>query len=116
MGFYDAILHLDSSDEASGRLVFRNAANYLNALENEKFTLVIVANGGGVSLVLNSRKELRAQAEPVLQKGVKLKVCANALREHNFSKDVIWPECEIVPAGLVEIVRLQKSGFCYIKP
>ena len=39
-----------------------------------------------------------------------------ALAEHGIDPARVWPECEIVPAGLVEVVRLQREGFAYIKP
>lgn len=116
MAFYDTILHLDSSDPAMLKLVLRNANNFLNALPKESFQLVIVANGGGAPLLSKKEKELHELAAPILARGAKLKICANAMADHGLTKEDIWEECEIVPAGLVEIVRLQKNGFSYIKP
>ena len=116
MGYYDAVLHLDSSDEATFRLVLRNAENYLNALPDEEFSLEIIVNAGGATLLTNTRKDLAEAAQPVLARGVKLKICANAMAAHGLTKDEIWPTCISVPAGLVEIARLQKNGFSYIKP
>lgn len=116
MDFYNAILHLDSADPAMLRLVLRNASNYLAALPNERFKLEIIANGDGATLLTKDRKELHELAKPLLEAGITLKICANAMAEHKIAKDEIWPECVIVPAGLVEIVRLQKAGYSYIKP
>lgn len=116
MAFYDTILHLDSPGEDKLKLVLHNAMNFLNALPGEDFTLQIIANGGGATLLLNSRPHLHELAKPVLARGVILKICANAMAANNISSEEIWPECEIVPAGLVEIVRLQKAGYSYIKP
>lgn len=113
---YDLILHLDSRDPDMLRLVFRNATNYLNALHDEKFSLQIVANGGGALLFTKDHQELHSMAEPLIEKGVIIKVCANALAEHAIDIDRVWSECRIVPAGLVEIVKLQRAGFAYIKP
>lgn len=116
MNYYDAILHLDSADPKIFRMVLRNAANYLNALPNEKFNLEIVANAGGATLLTKEHEDLHELALPVLKRGVKLKICANAMAEHDILPQSLWPECQIVPAGLVEIVQLQKSGYSYIKP
>lgn len=113
---YNLILHLDSKDEDMLRLVLRNAANYLNALPEENFQLEIVANGGGATQFTKAHSALRETALPLQQRGVKFKVCANALAEHGINHDQVWPECIIVPAGLVEIVRLQRTGYAYIKP
>lgn len=116
MSYYDAILHLDSADPARLGLVLRNAANYLKALPDQNFSLEIVANGPAVLILTTLHKNLRQQALPILDSGVKLKVCANALAENGLTQENIWPECIVVPAGLVEIARLQKEGFAYIKP
>ena len=105
---YDVVLHLDSNDPAKMRLVLRNAANYLNALPGEDFQLHIVANGGGAVLFTDDAL--------LKERGARFKICANALAEHGIDPARVWPECEIVPAGLVEVVRLQREGFAYIKP
>lgn len=116
MGFYDTVLHIDSADPAIFKMVVRNAINYLNAIPAEKFELHIVANGGGATLVTKGHDELHALAKEIVARGVVIKVCANALAENNIEHENVWPECVIVPAGLVEVARLQKAGFSYIKP
>lgn len=112
---YDVILHIDSDDESRFRLVARNCANYLDALPEEKFELVVVANGAAVVL-FSGHDELRELAEPLMARGIRFKICANALREHNLDPVSLWPGCLVVPAGLVEVVKLQRSGYAYIKP
>lgn len=113
---YNVILHLDSADPNMFRLVVRNAQNYLNALPNEKFELHVVANGGGATLFASTNAELRQMAGALMARGVKFKICANALTEHGINHSDVWAGCAIVPAGLVEVVRLQRKGFAYIKP
>ena len=49
-------------------------------------------------------------------KGLKIRLCRNALNDNNLTEADLWPGIEVVPAGLVEIVRLQQAGFAYIKP
>ncbi len=116
MAFYDAVLHLDSGEESMAGLVLRNAANYLNGLPDEKFQLDIVANGGGVLHFSRPNPQMRQTVEELMARGVRVKLCANALREHSIPPENVWPGCQIVPAGLVEVVRLQRDGFAYIKP
>lgn len=113
---YDLILHMDANDENIFRLVCRNANNYLNALPDEKFELHIVANGGAVTLFTNDHPELRKLAEELLTRGTRFKICANALKDNNIDPVQLWPGILVVPAGLVEVVRLQRAGFAYIKP
>lgn len=112
---YDAVLHLDMADPERFRLVARNCANYINALPEEKFELVVLANAGAATL-FTGHDDLRGLAEPLMARGVRFKVCANALAEHNIDPVSLWPGCLVVPAGLVEIVKLEAAGYAYIKP
>ena len=116
---YDVCLHLDARDPAMLALVLRNAENYLNGLPGESFRLDVVANGGGAPLFAAEGPEfaeLKARVAALIRRGVRFKVCANALAENGVAHDRLWPGCEVVPAGLVEVVRLQREGFAYIKP
>ena len=117
--YYDLCLHLDAKDPAILGLVLRNAENYLNGLPGESFQLDVVANGGGATLFAADGPEfddLKAKTAALMQRGVRFKVCANALAEHGIAHERLWPGCQVVPAGLVEVVRLQRGGFAYIKP
>ena len=117
--YYDLCLHLDAKDPAILGLVLRNAQNYLNALPDEAFQLDVVANGGGATLFAGEGpdfEDLKAKVAALMQHGVRFKICANALAEHEVAHESLWPGCEVVPAGLVEVVRLQRQGFAYIKP
>lgn len=113
---YDLVLHIDSKEENMMKMVLRNANNYLKALPEKKFEVVVVANGGGVVHFTLDNKEFEKAGLELSQKGVQFKLCANALADHKLTKEQMWPICEVVPAGLVEIVRLQRAAFAYIKP
>lgn len=113
---YDLCLHIDSSESAMLQLVLKNAANYYKALPGESFHLVVVANGPAVKLFTGEHAELREQAAPLMARGLNIRLCANALADNKIEHSRLWQGCEIVPAGLVEVVRLQREGFAYIKP
>lgn len=113
---YNLVLHIDSKDAAILQLLLRNAANYLGALPNESFELVIVANGPAVLQFLKAEGSLEEKSAELATKGVKFRLCANALKDNGIKREELWPFCGVVPAGLVEIVRLQKEGYAYIKP
>lgn len=113
---YNLVLHMDSGEEAVLRMCLRNAENYLNALPEERFELYLVANGGGAAQFTKDTPELRQKAEQLVERGLKIRVCANAMAEHGIKKSDLWAVCEVVPAGLVEIVKLQNQGFSYVKP
>lgn len=113
---YDLVLQIDSGEKDKMNLILRNAANYLNALSGEKFELAIVANGPGVRHFTMAGSEFGDKLKELSQKGVKFRVCANAMADNGIARDSLWPFCEVAPAGLVEIVRLQRAGYAYIKP
>ena len=46
-----------------------------------------------------------------MARGLKLRLCKNALDANKMTAADLWPGCEVVPAGLVEIVELQNKGF-----
>lgn len=113
---YDLILHMDADDEKIFKIVAANARNYLNALPDKEFEVRIVVNAGAVKLFVAEREDLRALAAPLAKDGVKFLLCANALAANNIDRARLWPFCEVVPAGVVEIVRLEREGYAYIKP
>ena len=113
---YDLCLHIDSNDPAMLRLVLKNAANYIKGLPGEKFQLAVVANGPAVILFTDEHADLRELAAPLLAQGVRVMLCANALADNKIDHARLWPGCSVVPAGLVDVVRLQREGFAYIKP
>ena len=113
---YDLCLHIDSKEPAILKLVLVNAANYIKALPNERYQLAVVANGPSAVQFHKSNEEFCTMAAPLQEQGLRILVCANALANNNMTPEDLWSGCEVVPAGLVEIVRLQREGFAYIKP
>ena len=43
-------------------------------------------------------------------------MCRNALANNQIRKEDLIDVCETVPAGILEIIDLQRIGFAYIKP
>ena len=48
--------------------------------------------------------------------GVSFKMCRNALAKNKIENADLFEVCEIVPAGILELINLQREGFAYIKP
>lgn len=112
---YNLLMHMDTEDSALLELTIGNITNYLAALSKEKHDVRLVANADAVKLFTKNcpkSQELRN----LCAKGLIIDLCANALRKHNLNKADLLDCCSIVPAGVVEIVRLQNDGFAYVKP
>lgn len=111
---YDVLFHFDHDSQALD-IAFSNIKNYLDAFPGEKPAVVLVVNGPGVRL-LDRDGEYAAKLNEVLALGVAVKVCNNALTHFGIDPDRLCSGCEVVPAGVVEIVGLQRKGFAYVKP
>lgn len=116
MGKYDLILHVDKPD-GSINIAFNNAVNYVKALPGEHFEMILLLNSKAAGLMARGAEGVNAEKlENALAAGLKIKVCRNALNEHHIDAASLHPACEIVPAGMVEIVERQRAGYAYVKP
>lgn len=113
---YDLCVHVDQNDPALLGLALNNIANYMAALPNETFRVRLVANGPAVQMFKMDATPHGARVTELASKGVTFALCANALKAFNVDKATLVSGCEVVPAGVVELVQLQRAGFAYIKP
>ena len=113
---YDLCIHLDVNEAGMLGFALTNIANYMAALPGETYKVRLVANGPAVQLF---RRETCPHAQRIAElaaAGVTFALCANALRVFSVAKEELLPACEVVPAGMVELVRLQREGYAYIRP
>lgn len=113
---YDLVVHMDACDMNLLDLALNNIANYLAALEGKTpCSVTLVANAAAVKLFTRDCPKASRIAE-LASRGVRFKLCANALRSQNLQETDLLESCTVVPAGMVELVRLQDAGFAYVKP
>jgi intracellular sulfur oxidation DsrE/DsrF family protein len=98
-------------------------ANIRNHLRGDPDTkIVVVAIGDGIQFLLTGAKERNgkpfdAAVSALVAQGVEFRICNNTLAAHDVPLSRVLPEAKIVPAGVVEIARLQaKEGFVYLRP
>lgn len=116
MNKYDLLLHVDKPD-GSINIAFSNAVNYAAALPEEEFNMVLVVNSKAVTQLVRDHADLnREKMRQAAKSGLSIKVCRNALKDNNVSPEALCEECEVVPAGIVEIVDKQRLGYAYVKP
>ena len=124
---YDLLLHIDDNDPNRLNLALNNAANYMAALPDEKFKVVLVANGPAAQLFGKKASEgedersvklaqLEKKAAELTAKGLSIRVCRNALNGFCVAEQDLWPCCEVTCGAMVELVRLQREGYAYVKP
>ena len=113
--FYDLLVHVDLPDESRFVMALGNISNYLAALKAEPCD-VLLANGGAARFLARKDNAQTETIEKLAQAGVSFRVCANAMKKVPITKEDLLPCVEVVPAGVVELVRLQRENFAYIKP
>ncbi|ADY73829.1 hypothetical protein Dester_1193 [Desulfurobacterium thermolithotrophum DSM 11699] len=110
------VFHIDS-EEKKLLMTLNNIENLLKEIPAKDISIYVVANGTSVKLL---KKENAAKYIDRMKKlsdiGVKFLLCNNSLRKQNIRPDELLEFCKIVPAGVVELIRLQKEGCAYIKP
>ncbi|MGO4306057.1 MULTISPECIES: DsrE family protein [unclassified Cupriavidus] len=97
-----------------------NLRNHLNGAPDTR--IVVVAFGYGVDFLVEGAKDSRGNAfeaavGALASAGVDFRVCRNTLTARKISEQSLLMDAKVVPAGVVEIARLQfDEGYAYIKP
>ena len=115
MSKYDIVFHVDKTDGALG-IAFSNAINYARALPDETFNMVLVVNSRAVTQLADDKPDIWKGIADAVALGLSIRVCNNALEATGTRPENLHPACVVVPAGIVEIVNLQRQGYAYIKP
>lgn len=109
---------VDGIDQASRGL--GNIRNHLREMPDTK--IIVVAHGEGINFLLDgavdrSGKTFDDQIAALASQGVEFRACRNTLTARNISPSKLVLEAKVVPAGVVEVARLQaKEGFVYLRP
>jgi intracellular sulfur oxidation DsrE/DsrF family protein len=80
--------------------------------------VVVVAYGEGVQFLQSDTlfSDEGPKVAALAARGVVFKVCENSLRAGNLGRRDLLPRVEVVPSGTLEIARLQREGYAYIRP
>jgi len=109
------VFHLDLDEEKILRIALTNMENLHAAKPEARVNLLV--NGPAVKFFhMDAAPEHLARIANLIQAGVMVFVCQNALRAFEISEDKLCPGCATVPAGVVALIKLQQQGCAYIKP
>ncbi len=109
------IYHVDENEK--WQLCLSNVRNMLSYGKENKtaFEIEILANSVAV-LKLKKESEWESVIHELLEDGVVIAACQNALNAQKIMKEDLIEQIIVVPAGVVELVIKQNDGFAYIKP
>lgn len=106
--------HSNDDSELHDRVV----GNIANILDDETINLkavALVANSGGLNLLLEDSPQ-REQVTELQQRGVQFKQCSNTIRGTDVTEADLIDGVELVSSGVGELSRLQADGYAYLKP
>lgn len=107
---YRVIFHIDEEDKWP--LLLGNVKNLLASPVPAE--IEVVANAAAVTAYQSN--EFVTQMADLNDQGVQFVACQNALNAQHISKEDLLKFVSVVPAGIVELVKKQNSGYVYIKP
>ncbi len=111
------VFHLDWDQPERLVLALENIKNLFKEVPPQLCKVNVVANGKAVTLFRKDKVGERASDMTDLHKlGVRFKMCRNAMAKNKIEKADLFEVCEVVPAGILEIINLQHEGFAYVKP
>jgi intracellular sulfur oxidation DsrE/DsrF family protein len=111
------VFHIDWDQEDSLLMALNNIRNLLKEVPDGDASIFVVANGSAVNLFLKDRATHYVSTVEELHKaGVRFLMCKNAITNFGLTMEDLIKPCERVPAGIVEIIRLQQDGYAYVKP
>ena len=116
------VYHVTSENGPEGRNwrpILGNMENHLDAVGDGKLALVAVLNAGGLGLLRQAAQDAAMQQRiaALKRRGVRFLVCRNSLRAMELKPSDLFDvqDADLVPAGVVELVRWQQSGFAYLR-
>lgn len=111
------VFHLDWNDQDRMIMALNNISNLLKDPFAENGVVRLLANGQAVRLFERSAASSNAARIAELRgRGVRFLMCNNSLKGLGLLPGELIEGCEVVPAGIVELIRLQQQGFAYVKP
>ncbi len=111
------VVHLDWDEEKRLVMALNNITNLLKEIPVTEVAICLVANGSAVRLFHGEHAAAHgARVEELSGKGVRFLMCNNSLTNLNVDPGELLGGCEVIKAGVVELIALQVDGYAYIKP
>jgi uncharacterized protein len=111
------VFHLDMDAEERLVMALNNMGNLLKEIPPAEAAICLVANGSAVGLFQRERAVAHGMRVAELSgNGVRFLMCSNSLNNLNLDPGEMLNGCEVIKAGIVELISLQSDGYAYIKP
>jgi intracellular sulfur oxidation DsrE/DsrF family protein len=105
---------MTSPDEADWQLTLNNIRNLISGMAPETVEIELVAYGPGIAFLKKDGVDA-AEIQKLESSHVHFIACSNAMRKQHLEASDLVSGSEVVPAGIVEVVKKQEQGWSYIK-
>ncbi len=105
---------LTSPEEVDWQLTLNNVRNLESGLAPDAVEVEIVAYGPGTAF-LKKDAPVAAEIQKLEAAHVHFVACGNAMKKQHLEAADLVAGVDVVPAGIVEVVRKQEGGWVYIK-
>ncbi len=106
---------VSEADPKTWNLALNNLKNVQDALGKDKVDVELVAYGPGIGM-LKAESTAGNRVNDAVAAGVKVVACENTMHAQKLSKDDMLASISYVPGGVIELMKLQKQGYAYIRP
>ena len=95
--------------------LIRHVTNLRKAFENDGGSQVeVVFYGPGLKMLLKTNTEFEERLKKLVDEGVVLAACQNAMKAMNVKTEDLFPFASQVDSGIAELARKQEAGWAYI--
>ena len=108
------VLQLSSGDTLAWKGVMNNVKNMQQSW-GDSAQITVVVHGPAIDFL---RKDKTTQSDKITffsQAGISFLACENSITERKVPRETIVPEAGFVKLGPGEVIRLQESGWSYLK-
>lgn len=112
---HKVVFQVSDSEPQKWYLTLSNAKNVQQELGRENVQIEVVVYGPGLDMVV-LETEMAEKIDEAVKSGVKIVACENTMIGHKLTRADMYPAVGYVKAGVVELMRLQRAGWSYIRP
>jgi intracellular sulfur oxidation DsrE/DsrF family protein len=109
------VFQVSDADAKKWNLALNNAKNVQQEFGKGNVDVEIVVYGPGIGM-LKLESEVGTRVDQAVGDGVKVVACENTMKGQKLTKADMLPSAAYVPGGVIELMKLQKEGWAYIRP
>lgn len=109
------VFQVSDGDPKKWGLALNNVKNVQEALGKENVTIELVAYGPGIGM-LKFDSEMATRITDAVAAGAKIVACEVTMKGQHLTPADMHPDIGYVPGGVIELMKLQRDGYAYIRP